>query len=88
MPTHKQKWKIDFHWVKAHAGQHGNELADQLAKEAVANTEKEIYKKIPKCRVIRELNESSLITWQSEWDETTNRQKQKSSSLLYKTGSK
>jgi len=39
-----QNWKIDFHWVKAHAGNHGNELADQLAKEAASSTENESYK--------------------------------------------
>jgi len=62
---------IDFHWVKAHAGNHGNELADQLAKEVASSTENESYKKIPKSTVIRELNEGSLIKWQREWDKTT-----------------
>ena len=66
-----QNWNIDFHWVKAHAGNHGNELADQLAKEAAASIENETYRKIPKSTVIRELNEGSLIQWQSEWDKTT-----------------
>jgi hypothetical protein len=66
-----QNWNIDFHWVKAHAGHHSNELADQLAKEAASSTENEIYKKIPKSTVIRELNEGCLIKWQSEWDKTT-----------------
>jgi ribonuclease HI len=66
-----QNWNIDFHWVKAHAGHHCNELADQLAKEAASSTENEIYKKIPKSTVVRELNEGSLIKWQSEWDKTT-----------------
>ena len=28
------EWKIKFSWVKAHAGNYGNELADRLAKEA------------------------------------------------------
>jgi ribonuclease HI len=82
----KQKWKIDFHWVKAHTGQHGNELADQLAKEAAASTGYEIYKRIPKRTVISELNEGSLIKWQSEWDKTTKGQIKKTSSQLYKTG--
>jgi len=66
-----QNWNIDFHWVKAHAGNHGDELADQFAKEAASSTENESYKKkTPKSTVIRELNEGSLIKWQSEWDKT------------------
>jgi hypothetical protein len=40
-------------------------------KEAAASNEEEIYKKIPKSTVIRELNEGSLMKWQSEWDKTT-----------------
>jgi hypothetical protein len=40
-------------------------------KEAAASNENEIYKKIPKSTVIRELNEGSLMKWQSEWDKTT-----------------
>jgi ribonuclease HI len=55
-----QNWKIDFHWVKAHAGNHGNKLAHKLAKEAVTSKENESYKKIPKSKVIRQLNEGSL----------------------------
>jgi ribonuclease HI len=35
----KQNWKIDFNWIKAHAGHGGNELADQLAKVAVTSRE-------------------------------------------------
>ena len=30
----KQDWKVEFSWTKAHAGNRGNELADQLAGEA------------------------------------------------------
>jgi ribonuclease HI len=31
---HSRNWSIDFGWVKAHTGIHGNELADRLAKQA------------------------------------------------------
>jgi len=50
-------WTIHFTWVKAH-NNYGNELADQLAKEAASGNETDIaYNKIPKSAVIRELKE-------------------------------
>jgi hypothetical protein len=68
----KQNWKIEFNWIKAHAGHHGNELAEQLAKEAATNRDiKECYKRIPKSTVKRELSERSVTKWQSEGDDTT-----------------
>jgi ribonuclease HI len=69
----KQNWKIEFIWIKAHAGHHGKELADLLAKEAATNRDiNECYKRIPKSTVKRELRDNSAIKWQSEWDYTTN----------------
>ena len=35
----KQNWKINFNWIKAHAGHNENELADQHEKEAVTSRE-------------------------------------------------
>jgi ribonuclease HI len=68
-----QNWKIDFNWIKAHAGHHGNELADQLAKEVAASREiNKCYKRIPKSAVLRELSEHSVTKWQGEWDHTIN----------------
>jgi len=53
--------KIDFIWIKAHAGHHAYELADQLAKEAATSTENnERYKRIPKSAVLSELIERSV----------------------------
>jgi ribonuclease HI len=68
----KQIWKTEFNWIKAHAGHHGNELANQLAKEAATSRDvNECYKRIPKSTVLSELNDHSVIKWQSEWDHTT-----------------
>ena len=58
--------------MKAHNDNYGNELADQLAKEAARGSETEIaYNKIPKSAVIRELKEEGDQGWQSEWDAST-----------------
>ena len=35
----KREWTIQITWIKAHVGHHGNELADNLAKEATKNKE-------------------------------------------------
>jgi len=67
-----QNWKIEFNWIKAHAGHHGNELADQTAKEAATNSDiNECYKRTPKSTVRRELSDYSVTKWQNEWDCTT-----------------
>ena len=46
-----QDWKIEFNWIKAHAGHHGSELADRTAKEATTNSDmtKKVAEKILKC---------------------------------------
>jgi len=65
-------WTVHFTWVKAHNDNFGNELADQLAKEAASSSEAETaYNKIPKSAVAKELKEEGEIVWQSEWDAST-----------------
>jgi hypothetical protein len=66
-----QNWKIDFDWTKAHAGRHGKELADQIAKEAATSREiNERYKRTPKSAVLSGLSEHGVTKWQGEWDLT------------------
>jgi len=68
----QREWKVAFSWIKAHSGLQGNELADQLAKEAASNKkEDECYSRFPKIEVMSELKEQSLNQWQQEWSRTT-----------------
>jgi len=57
----EQEWSGEFCWVKAHAGQRGNGLADQMAKEAGGSkTIAGCYTRIPKSAAWSELNEKSV----------------------------
>jgi hypothetical protein len=72
MDMERDEWKVEFSWVKAHAGHRGNELADRLTKEASSSKDiEECYKRIPKSTVTSELKEQCLKEWQNEWEMTT-----------------
>jgi ribonuclease HI len=64
-------WLVHFTWVKAHANNLGNEIADHLAKKAACdNNLQTTYYKYPKSAVTSELKCLGLQKWQSEWDNT------------------
>ena len=66
-------WVIHFSWVKAHIGIAGNEMADNLAKQAANNQNIEIiFSKIPKSTIVTEIEELGMQQWQARWNETTN----------------
>jgi hypothetical protein len=62
-------WTIRFRWIKAHAGNWGNELAVRLAKEASDETKTPIsFNRIPKSVIKKILEDNSVESWQKEWD--------------------
>jgi len=63
------KWTIEFSWIKAHAGNFGNELADHLAKDAVSDKDIPVFfDRIPKTTLYSELEEEATLKWQEEWE--------------------
>jgi len=60
----KDNWTIEFSWVKALIGIYGNELADQLAKDAARNRDTVItFNRIPKSILYSE-TEEAILKWQ------------------------
>ena len=52
----KENWNIEYAWIKAHAGNHRNELADRIAKEAARNSDI-CYNRIPKSEIAHQERE-------------------------------
>jgi len=61
----KDNWTIEFSWVMAHIGIYGNELGDQLAKDAARNRDTAIaFNRIPKSTMYSETEEATTLKWQ------------------------
>ena len=65
----RREWIIKFTWIKAHVGNQGNEIADNLAKEATKNKEV-MYNKIPKGQTVQ-VKQQSIERLQTQWEQTT-----------------
>jgi ribonuclease HI len=66
----KRNWTITFTWIKAHAGNYGNELADKLAKETPRNDDVS-FNRIPQNEIVLQVRDQSIAEWQNQWDRTT-----------------
>ncbi|XP_035232705.1 uncharacterized protein LOC118204503 [Stegodyphus dumicola] len=63
--AHKEL-KINLEWTKAHIGNHGNETADRLAKEAAHNVEAvPVQIPLPVSHLKRNLRATALALWQA-----------------------
>jgi len=64
-------WIVHFTWVKAHDNNPGNELADQLAKEAACdNSLQTCFSKISKSEIVHIESQKSITKWQQQWDDS------------------
>ncbi|GBO03324.1 hypothetical protein AVEN_48562-1 [Araneus ventricosus] len=59
--------RIKISWVKAHAGNIGNERADQLAKESTQHGQPYSHTKLPKPHIKGLLRKRMLEEWQTSW---------------------
>ena len=76
-------WKTRFRWIKVHAVNSGNKLADKLAKEASGKTGIPIsYNRVPKSAIKWDLEETSKENWQREWKQQTKGEQQKNTSRM------
>ncbi|GBN03654.1 hypothetical protein AVEN_33916-1 [Araneus ventricosus] len=59
--------RMKVSWVKAHAGNIGNERADQLAKDATQQGQPYSHTKLPKPHIKGLLRKRMLEEWQTSW---------------------
>ncbi|XP_035227189.1 uncharacterized protein LOC118199436, partial [Stegodyphus dumicola] len=66
------QYRTKLEWIKAHVGHYGNELADQLAKEATTDPpDAPIIIPWPHSYLKKTLRLRATGMWQNEWDQST-----------------
>ena len=71
----RENWTVELSWVKAHAGNKRNEMADQLAKALARDSDTEtVFNRIPMDTMISEILEKTALQWQEEWKGRTKAQ--------------
>lgn len=63
--------EINFNWIKAHAGNHGNEEADRLAKEGTQKEDIDLNCKMSKQAHKNKMKNESKRLWQARWNQET-----------------
>ena len=64
----RSNWTVEFSWIKSHADNPGNELADHLAKDAASNKNTPVvFDRIPNT-LYKELEDETIQKWQEQWD--------------------
>src|SRR5699024_11128254 len=58
---------LTIHWVKAHVGTSGNERADELAKDCLADDAILVQVDAPMSFVKRCLSEAAYANWNTKW---------------------
>jgi len=66
----RTNWTINFSWIKSHAGNPGNELADRLAKDAASNKNTPVvFDRITKTTLYKKLEDETTQKWQQQWEQ-------------------
>lgn len=59
---------VELHYIRAHVGNYGNELADEAAKEATQLSEPTLVIPFPQSLLKNKIRTAAIDMWQDRWD--------------------